>query len=41
MTRKPPYSPQPRLIRHIISGLLGGVIVSAVWYVALVIMLVP
>jgi hypothetical protein len=41
MTRKPPYSPQPRMIRNIISGLCGGVIVSVIWYVALVVMLVP
>lgn len=42
MIRKPPiYSPQPHLIRNIISGLCGGVIASAVWYAAIYIMLVP
>ena len=41
MIRKPPYSRQPGLIRDLIAGLLGGVIVSVIWYVALVVMLVP
>lgn len=39
--KRPNYSPQPRMIRNIISGLCGGVIASAVWYAAIYIMLVP
>lgn len=37
MIRKPPYSPQPRLIRRIIDGLLGALI--TVWVIWLFLVL--
>ncbi len=37
MIRKPPMSPQPRLIRRIIDGLLGALITVAVVYVYLLV----